>query len=115
MQKICAYYEWAQYQDLELNFSLNEQYYQYCLALVDSKQYATGYGLDELWKLSGNEFIRKLSQITQDFISNNEVKRPLFQHYAAHAETHTAIFEVLKVHWHVRSTPSSAVFFEFID
>lgn len=61
MQKICAYIEWAQYQDLELTFSLNQQDYQYCMALVDSKQYASGYGLDELWKLSGNEFIRKLS------------------------------------------------------
>lgn len=85
------------------------------MALVDSKQYASGYGLEELWKLSGNEFIRELKQITQDFLDNNEIKRPSFQHYAAHAETLTAIFEVLNVHWHIRSTPSSAVFFEFID
>jgi hypothetical protein len=37
MQKMCAYIEWARYQDLELTFSLNEQDYQYCMALVDSK------------------------------------------------------------------------------
>ncbi len=36
-------------------------------------------------------------------------------HYAAHAETLTTIFEVLGIDWHIRSTPASAAFFEFID
>ena len=40
---------------------------------------------------------------------------PKFIHYAAHAETLTTIFEVLGVDWHIRSTPSSAVFLEFIE
>lgn len=30
------------------------------MALVDSKQYATGYGLDGLWELSGYEFLKEL-------------------------------------------------------
>lgn len=88
---------------------------QYCMALVDSKQYASGYGLDEIWMLTGIEFLKELKQIATDFLNNSTVKRPLFQHYAAHAESLTAIFEAMKVHWHIRSTPSSAVFFEFID
>ncbi len=61
---MCGYTEWAKYQGLELKFELNEEDYQYCMALVDSKQYATGYGIEELWKLSGNEFVRELRQIT---------------------------------------------------
>lgn len=85
------------------------------MALVDSKQYSSGYGLDEIWKLTGLEFLQELRQITTDIINKTDVKRPLFQHYAAHAESLTAIFEAMNIHWHIRSTPSSAVFFEFYD
>jgi hypothetical protein len=48
-------------------------------------------------------------------ILNSTSKMPNFIHYAGHAESLTTIFEALDVDWHIRSTPSSAVFFEFID
>jgi hypothetical protein len=48
------------------------------MAMVDSKQYSSGYGLDEIWKLTGTEFLQELRQITTDLINNTNVKRPLF-------------------------------------
>ena len=68
LQQMCSYIEFAHYQKLELQFKLSLQDYQYCLALVDSKQYTSGYGLDELWKLQGQEFIRKLRNVSEDIL-----------------------------------------------
>ena len=57
MKGICSYLHWANYEKLKLKFEVTEMVERWCQALGDSKLYYNAYGLEELWKLGGYEFL----------------------------------------------------------
>lgn len=48
---------WANYEKLSLKFEVSDMVERWCQALGDSKLYYNAYGLEELWKLGGYEFL----------------------------------------------------------
>lgn len=65
MIKVCGYIQWSRYQNLTLQFEPNALDQRYCLAVGDSKLYYNSYGLHELWKLAGYEFLNQLLEFIE--------------------------------------------------
>lgn len=47
--ELCGYLQWADLDQLELNFEYEEVDLKYCDAICDSKLYFKGYGHSDLW------------------------------------------------------------------
>jgi hypothetical protein len=48
-----------------LKFEVPEPFERWCLAVGDSKLYYNAYGLPELWKIAGYEFLNQLMEFIQ--------------------------------------------------
>ena len=143
MKGICSYLHWANYEKFKLRFEVPDLAERWCQALGDSKLYYNAYGLEELWKLGGYEFLNQILEFInilegrikgtnthfkmqpfwskyfkphfhQNLKKNEKPRFPKFIHYSAHAETLGTFLEALGIRRITRVPPAGALFIEFL-
>ena len=50
---------------MSLKFSVSDEIERWCLAVGDSKLYYNAYGLEELWKIGGYEFLNQILEFIE--------------------------------------------------